>query len=84
MRTGISRDHDQLRFEPVYDEFHGRIERYVSRLVDPADVQDVTQEVFSKVSQALPRFRGDSWRTDGFSDSPRRGCRVGFRDGPCT
>ncbi len=50
----------QLAFQSVYDEFHRRIQRYLDRLVGPTEAEDLTQEVFAKVSLALPQFRGDS------------------------
>ena len=49
-----------LDFQHVYGEFHPRIRRYLARLLGPTEAEDVTQEVFGKVSQALPQFRGDS------------------------
>lgn len=45
-------------FPAVYREFHPKISRYLARLMGPTDAEDVTQEVFAKVSQALPQFRG--------------------------
>ena len=53
-------DRRQLDFESVYDQFHAKIRRYLDRLVGASESEDVTQEVFVKVSQALPTFRGDS------------------------
>lgn len=47
-------------FDSVYHEFLPRIQRYLQRLVGPNDAEDVTQDVFVKVSQGLQRFRGDS------------------------
>lgn len=47
-------------FESVYSEFHPRIRRYLERLLGPNEAEDLTQEVFVKISQALPQFRGDS------------------------
>ncbi len=49
-----------MTFEAVYDEFHHRIQRYLDRLAGPTEAEDLAQEVFAKVSQALPQFRGDS------------------------
>ncbi len=49
-----------LNFEAVYAEFHPRIRRYLDRLLGAGEAEDATQEVFMKVSRALPRFRGDS------------------------
>lgn len=47
-------------FQQVYREFHARIHRYLTRLLGPTDADDAAQEVFAKVSQALPEFRGES------------------------
>jgi RNA polymerase sigma-70 factor (ECF subfamily) len=49
-----------LAFQQVYDEFHARIRRYLARLGGPADADDLTQETFARVSQALASFRGDA------------------------
>ena len=53
-------DRDRLDFHHVYAEFRGKIHRYLKRLVGPTDAEDVTQDTFAKVSQALPQFREDS------------------------
>lgn len=50
----------QLDFQEVYREFHPRIQRYLARLLGRSEAEDVTQEVFAKLSLALPQFRGDS------------------------
>lgn len=47
-------------FQPLYEEFQPRILRYLARLVGVADAEDLTQEVFAKVGQALASFRGDA------------------------
>lgn len=60
MPASETRDQDRLDFDTVYAEYHSRIRRYLDRLIGPSDVDDVTQEVFTKISQALPRFRGES------------------------
>jgi RNA polymerase sigma-70 factor, ECF subfamily len=60
MSASETRDHDRLDFPHVYGEFHGKIHRYLERLVGPTDADDVTQETFAKVGQALPQFREDS------------------------
>ena len=60
MATNEARGHDGLDFQRVYGEFHAKIHGYLDRLVGPADADDVTQETFAKISQALPRFRQDS------------------------
>lgn len=60
MSSTEARDLGQFDFQNVYAEFLPRIRRYLDRLLGPKDAEDVTQEVFAKVSQALPQFRGDS------------------------
>lgn len=50
----------RLNFEAVYADFHPKIRRYLDRLLGASEAEDATQEVFVKVSRALPRFRGDS------------------------
>ncbi len=47
-------------FEEIYDQFRGKIYAYLSRMVGAGDAEDLTQEVFFKVSQSLPAFRGES------------------------
>lgn len=47
-------------FQQIYREFHPRIQRYLTRLLGPAEADDAAQEVFAKVSRALPRFRGEA------------------------
>ena len=49
-----------LDFQTVYDEFHTKIHRYLDRMVGPAHCDDVTQDVFAKVSVGLAQFRGDA------------------------
>jgi RNA polymerase sigma-70 factor (ECF subfamily) len=59
MSSSAIRDDGPLDFQNVYDEFHVRIRRYLNRLVGTTDAEDLTQEVFAKVSQALPQFRDE-------------------------
>ncbi len=47
-------------FEKIHETFRPRILRYLTRLVGESEAEDLTQEVFVKVSQALPDFRGES------------------------
>lgn len=56
----IAKHQNILRFQAVFDEFQPKILRYVSNLVGESDAEDVTQEIFIKVSQALADFRGES------------------------
>ncbi len=47
-------------FNTVYSLFYARILRYLTRLVGPDDAEDVSQEVFSKISRSLGEFRGEA------------------------
>ena len=49
-----------LDFASIYNEFQPKILRYVTNIVNEFEAEDLTQEIFTKVSQALPRFRGES------------------------
>ena len=51
---------DDLEFPRIYEVFHSKILRYMVGLVGEAEAEDLTQEIFMKVSAALPNFRGDS------------------------
>jgi len=50
----------QLDFETVYDTYHPKILRYLSRLTGDSEAEDLAQEVFVKVSRVLGTFRGES------------------------
>jgi len=49
-----------LDFQRVYDEFQPRIRRYLARLARPGEADDLSQETFARVSQALAGFRGEA------------------------
>ena len=49
-----------LNFEQVYADYQPKIYRYLSRLTDDREAEDLTQEVFVKVNRALETFRGES------------------------
>ncbi|MFL5679557.1 MAG: sigma-70 family RNA polymerase sigma factor [Chloroflexota bacterium] len=52
-----ARDGDSEAFGRLFDHFHGPVYRYiVSRVQRPADAEDLTQLVFVKVLEALPRY----------------------------
>ena len=51
---------DGLQFHKIHDLCRPKITRYLTRLVGRRDAEDVTQEVFMKVDQALKTFRGES------------------------
>jgi RNA polymerase sigma-70 factor (ECF subfamily) len=49
-----------MDFQDIYEEFQPKIHRYLCRLVGLNEAEDLAQDVFAKVSQALPEFRGSS------------------------
>jgi RNA polymerase sigma-70 factor (ECF subfamily) len=51
---------DNLDFEQIHEDFRPKIQRYLIRLVGEQEAEDLTQEVFVKVSRALKNFRGES------------------------
>ena len=52
-------DHD-LKFQKIYEDFRPKIIRYLTRMVGDSEAEDLTQEVFTKIGQALKTFRGES------------------------
>ncbi len=51
--------HAELEFEQIHEDFRPKIHRYLIRLVGEQEAEDLTQEVFVKVSRALKNFRGE-------------------------
>jgi RNA polymerase sigma-70 factor (ECF subfamily) len=49
-----------LEFGRVYEEFQPRIRRYLARLAGAGEADDLSQETFARVSQALAGFRGEA------------------------
>jgi len=49
-----------LDFQSIYKTFHPKIVRYLAHMVGWRDAEDLTQEVFVKVNQALNTFKGES------------------------
>jgi len=49
-----------LDFDQIHAEYHGKVERFLARLVGETEAEDLTQEVFIKINRALPNFRGGS------------------------
>ncbi len=47
-------------FQRIHAEFRPKIQRYLTRLIGAQEAEDLTQEVFVKISQALHTFRGES------------------------
>lgn len=53
-------DSETLDFDRVHEEFRQRVRRYVARLAGEHEADDLTQEVFLKVSRTLSGFQGKS------------------------
>lgn len=53
-------DKDGLGFEYIHETFRPKIHRYLIHMVGDYEAEDLTQEVFVKVSQALENFRGEA------------------------
>ena len=51
---------DILDFQQIHEDYRPKILRYLTRMVGETEAEDLTQDVFVKVNQALPTFRGDS------------------------
>jgi len=51
---------NKLNFQAVYGQYKASILRYVGNMVGEAEAEDLTQEIFIKINQALPGFRGES------------------------
>ena len=47
-------------FEALHEDFRPRVLAYLRRFVDPAEAEDLTQEVFFKVYQGLAGFREEA------------------------
>jgi len=50
----------EIDFNEIYKEFYPKILRYLSRLTGQHEAEDITQEVFAKVSRGLKSFKGES------------------------
>jgi RNA polymerase sigma-70 factor (ECF subfamily) len=60
----LCRQDDHRAFTLLVDRYKHKIHWLVRRMVGSADVEDVTQEVFLRAYQAMPRFEGrSSFRT---------------------
>jgi RNA polymerase sigma-70 factor (ECF subfamily) len=49
-----------LNFKDVYDEYHPKILRYVTKIAGKTDADDITQDVFEKISRGIVDFEGRS------------------------
>jgi RNA polymerase sigma-70 factor, ECF subfamily len=50
----------RVDFDQIHTEYHGKVQRFLARLVSETEAEDLTQEVFIKINRALPKFRGGS------------------------
>ena len=50
----------ELEFQRTHDTFRPKIHRYLTRWVGEPEAEDLTQEVFIKVSRAMKDSRGDA------------------------
>ncbi|MEA5114619.1 MAG: sigma-70 family RNA polymerase sigma factor [Geobacteraceae bacterium] len=53
----IERDSE---FKKIHDMYQPKIFRYLSNLIDEYEAEDLTQEVFARVSKNMGSFRGES------------------------
>ncbi len=51
---------EDLDFQKIHADFRQKITLYLARLVGEFEAEDLTQEVFVRVNQNLPGFRGES------------------------
>lgn len=49
-----------ISFDDIYREYRPRIYRYLVRLTDAHEAEDLTQEVFEKVNKSLYSFQGNA------------------------
>ncbi len=60
MTASDERTGKDLDFQTIYKNFQPKIARYLAHMVGWRDAEDLTQEVFVKVNQALKTFKGES------------------------
>ena len=52
---------DEQAFTALYELYYARVRAFtIRRVSNPADVEDITQEVFLQIHRSLPSFRGRS------------------------
>ncbi|MBS1854085.1 MAG: sigma-70 family RNA polymerase sigma factor [Acidobacteria bacterium] len=83
--SSLGPDAHGVDFNTVYSTFYPRILRYLARLVGPDEAEDVSQEVFIKISRSLADYRGEglsSWvyriATNAAMDKRRRATPIGI------
>jgi RNA polymerase sigma-70 factor, ECF subfamily len=74
-----SRAGDSEAFGGLFDHFHGPIYRYIaSRVQRPSDAEDLTQLVFVKALEALPRYESRGVPFGGWLFRLARNCIIDF------
>lgn len=58
--TEIEMSRSKYEFQKIYEDYQPRIHRYLVRMVGEDESEDLTQEVFVKISTSLEDFRGES------------------------
>jgi RNA polymerase sigma-70 factor (ECF subfamily) len=53
-------DQVELEFDKIHADFRPQVQRYLTRMVGEHEAEDLTQEVFVKISRGLGTFRGES------------------------
>jgi len=51
---------ETLDFHKIHDEYRPKVRRYLARLAGEHEADDLTQEVFVKISRSLSGFKGES------------------------
>ncbi len=51
---------EPLTFNGIYESYRARVTRYLARMVGDVEAEDLSQEVFAKVSRGLEGFRDES------------------------
>ena len=51
---------NEQEFQNIYELFHEKIRRYLARMVNETEAEDLSQEVFVKVSRGLKDFKRQS------------------------
>lgn len=60
MNGSMKAEGDILNFDDIYAAYRPRIHRYLALMVGAGEAEDLTQEVFAKISRALAGYRGEA------------------------
>ena len=74
-----ARNGDSWAFGMIFDHYHDRIYRFIaSRVQRPSDAEDLTQLVFVKALEALPRYESRGVPFGGWLFRLARNCIIDF------